>query len=43
MKLFYLLALLAYLMMQLFQLGLKAITLKADDFNVGIQCLNILL
>ncbi len=41
MELFYLLALFAYLMMQLFQLGLMTIALKFDDFDIGIQCFNI--
>ena len=43
MQLLDLLALLAYLMMQLFQLGLMTVALKADDFNIGIQRLYIAL
>ena len=43
MELFYLLALLAYLMMQLFKLGLMTIALKSYDFYIGIQCFNIAL
>ena len=41
MELFYLLTLLANLMMKGFQLGLMTVTLKTDDFDIGIQRLNI--